>query len=384
MINLKDYTSKQIYDELHMVNGGRHISFRHDLLNKYDTKIGTLDGISSAKIEYGSLRTNVKGTAVYSLDTYLQKNIDFFNDQIQTWFILHMPDGGTVEWSQGLYRLPVSPDKIEGLKISKEISGFDRSIRLSRWKFPQNHFIAKGTEYVSAIIRILTMAGITKFNIPPSGLEIPSNREILAGVSAKEAANNLIDEINYDSIGVDKLGYIISQPYIPPTLRPITQRYIANKNSILLPSFTSGLDLLEAANVFIRVAENIDSGETLVGKYVNNDPLSSISTFNQDEIMDYATIDNIANQETLDARAKRDCIESTSKYMHVNFASAAMPEHESQDVIYLDLTNPRFQEKNPNLPDVFKNPLKIFETSWSMDCKFDGEMTHECRRTVRL
>lgn len=384
MINLRDYTSKQIYDELHMVNGGRHISFRHDLLNRETNKKDTLDGISSAKIEYGTLRTNTKGTATYSFNTYLQKNIDFINDQIQTWFILHMPSGGTVEWSQGIYRLPVSPDKTDGLKTIKEISAFDRTIRLKRWGFTRNHFIAKGTEYVSAIIRILTMAGVTDFDIPTSDMELTSNKEIFTGTTALEAINNLLKEINYNSLSANKSGTIVSGPYVDPVLRPITQRYIANENSVLLPLMTSGLDYLEAPNTFTRVAQNIDSGKILTSVYVNDNPLSLISTFNQDEIMNFETIDNVASQEILDAIAKRAGIESTSRYNHINFASAAMPEHEDQEVIYLDLTNPRFQKKNPNLPDIFKNPLKISETYWSMDCRFDGEMTHECRRVVQL
>ena len=124
------YTQQEINNQLIMKSGTSHISFRHDLLNRNDIKIGTLDGISSAKISYGSLRKGVKGTANYSLDTYLQKNIDYKNHRIQSWYILHMPDGGTIEWSQGIYRLPVAPDKIEGLKISKEISAFDKSMRL--------------------------------------------------------------------------------------------------------------------------------------------------------------------------------------------------------------------------------------------------------------
>lgn len=385
---MQNYTTQQIHDALHADDDSRVIDFRHDLLNKNDVKIGTLDGIASAKISYGNLRDISKGTAAYTLDTYLQKEIDFLNDQIQSWFILLMPDGGKVEWSQGIYRLPVSPDIIEGLNISKEISGYDRTIRLRRWRFRRGYVIKKGTEYVAAITKILVMAGITKFDIPFSNSIFAADRSIRVGETALSVINTLLSEINYDSLRADKSGNIRSNPYTAISERAITQKYIANENSIILPSMTSGVDFLDAANIFIMVATNIDSGIELISEYENKDPLSRISTVNQDEVMDYEEIDNIADQASLDSRVRRKASDSSSRYSHINLSTALMPDHEDQDVIYLDLTLPAFQRKLQEqkiyLPDIFKTPLKIHETFWEMNAVFDGEMSHECRRVVQL
>lgn len=384
MINDNNYTFAEINNALLASN--RSIKFRFDLINRYGISQGNLDGITSAKVQYGNLRS-IKGTATFTIARQT-KEIDFLNDSIQPWFILNMPNGGTVEWSQGIYRLPIVPDSIEGLHISKEVAGFDRTMRLKRWAFPNRYFIPQGTEYSATMVQILTMAGITSFDIPFSGQRFSANREIDIGRTALETLNEFCTEINYNSIRADKDGVIRTEPYIFPDLRNVTQRYIANEKSIILPSINSGLDITEVANIFICISENIDSGERLIGRYVNDNFVSRISTVNQDEIVAVYTFDNISSQEVIDAKAKRVAIENSSKYSHVNFSTALMPDHNDQDVVYLDLTNPKFKaeilRRGEIIPDIFKSPQKLFETAWEMELKPGGHMSHETRKVVNL
>lgn len=355
-----------------MKGHSRKISFRYDLLNRNDIKIGTLDGITGT-VSYGEFRT-IKRSATFQLDEYLQKEINYLQDQIQPWFILHMPDGGTVEWSLGIFLLESPNRAINGKIQSREIGAYDKSIIIEEDRFTERFFIEAGTDYIGAVTKILTTAGITKINITDSNSTLLSDREFAIGTKKKEAINDLLNAINYNSIGVDETGYMVSSPYIEPARRPITQTYLADRDSILLPEFTESLDIAGRANVFTRVAINADTETELVSTFINNDVLSPTSVINRGrQIVNFEEIENISSQEALDNFVRRVAIESTSAYSHLAFGTALMPTHGSADTLFL------------HIPTVFgETPVKFSETSWEMDLKFDGVMQHEARRVVQL
>lgn len=365
------YTDKEIETALHMRGGSRRVSFRYDLLNRYDIKIGELDGITGS-VSYGEFRS-IKRSATFELDEYLQRNIDFMSDQIQPFFILHMPDGGTVEWPLGIFLLESPAREISGRIKKRSIGAYDKTIIIKEDKFTERHFIAAGSSYVAAVEKILSTAGIVKMDITPCDIALAADKEFPVGTVKKDAINELLESINYNSIRVDELGSFKAEPYIPPDLRPVTQVYSSDRDSILHPQFSESLDIAGRANVFTRVAVNLEAQTELVSTYVNDSVLSPISTVNRGRrIVDYEEIENIATKEVLDNFVKRIAIENTSAYSHLTFETALMPTHGSMDTLYL------------NIPEVFAAPAKFSETSWEMDLKYDGVMKHEARKVVQL
>lgn len=354
-----------------MKGHSRKISFRYDLLNRNDIKIGTLDGVTGT-VSYGEFRA-IKRSATFQLDEYLQKNINYLSDQIQPWFILYMPDGGTVEWSLGLFLLESPNRQINGVLSSREIGSYDKTIIIEEDKFTERYFIAAGTNYVGSVIKILTTAGITKINIMDNPATILSDREYPVGTKKSEAINDLLKAINYNSIRVDENGFMRSDPYVEPSQRPITQIYSADRDSIIHPRFEESLEIAGRANVFTRIAKNIDSDTELISTVENLDIQSPISIVNRGRrIVDIEEIDNISSQEALDALVRRIAIENTSAYSHLVFESALMPTHGNADTLFCDF------------PTVFDNPMRFSETSWEMNLVFDGIMRHEARRVVQL
>jgi len=365
------YTAKEIDDELRMRGDNRKVSFRYDLLNRYDIGIGTLDGIIAASITYGELRP-IKRTATFTLDEHMQKAINFLSDRIQPWFILHMQDSGTVSWPLGIFLLESPAREINGSLVRREINAYDKTIILEQDRLESRYFIPANANYVGEVTKLLNISGITRVNITASNLTLSADREFATGEKIKDVINDLLKDINYNSLGVDSEGFIRSGPYIEPALRPVTIKYKADRDSILAPEFVEDLDIASRANVFVRVATNIDS-TPMVSKFANTDPLSPISTVNRGRrIVDFEEIDNIANQGTLDNLVRRIAIESTSAYSHFSFSTALMPIHDNADTIYVDI------------PQVFPEPMKFSETGWEMDLKYDGLMSHDTRRVIKL
>lgn len=371
MINTFNYTSKQINDALRMKNSSRKISFQYDLLNRNDIKIGTLDGIQG-KVSYGEFRA-IKRSATFQLDEYLQRNINYLSDQIQPWFVLHMPDGGTVKWSLGIFLLESPNRNISGKIKKREIGAYDKTIIIDEFRFIERHFIPKGTNYIGAINKILTMAGITKIKLQDSNLALGQDKEFAAGIKGKEAITELLNEMNYTSINVDENGYMVANLYVEPFKRTVTQIYSTDEYSIIAPELKEDNGLAGRPNVFVAIAKNIES-EELVASFTNSDPLSPTSTVNRGRMIvsEPYELESTANQETLDNYIKRIAIENSSGYSHLTFSTALIPTHSNSEILLL------------NFSHVFDAATKFQETSWEMDLKFDGIMSHETRRIIKL
>jgi len=372
MNNPNGYSKESIESTLRLTNGTRKVSFRYDLLNRNDIKIGQLDGVTRANISYGEFRV-IKRSATFSLDEYSQNNINYLSDQIQPWFTLHMPNGGIVEWPLGIFLLE-SPARVINGKIStRDIGAYDKTIIVEQDKFIRRFFFEPGTNYVTAVTRILNTAGITKINIADTPHVLPNAREYALGTKKHIACNELLREINFSTLRVDEQGFMRSEPYIEPSRRPVTHVYNTNSDSIVMPQLTEKLDIANRANVFTRVSLNVDSEKELSSTFVNDDIRSPVSTVSRGRrIVDYDEIQEIASQEMLDEFVRRLAIESTSAFTHLAFGTALMPTHGSAETLLCIF------------PEVFPAPLKFHETSWEMPLKHDGVMRHEARITVQI
>jgi len=370
-VNPNNYTSEQIDNALRFMNKSRQVSFRYDLLDRNDIKQGELDGIESAKISYGEFNI-IKRSATFRLNEYLQRNINYLTEQIQPWFILHMPQGGTVEWPLGIFFLESPERQIEGSYILRDIGAYDKTLIIEADRFINRHFISAGTNYVGAITKMLTMSGITKINIQPTSSVFLADREMAIGTKVKEAVNALLGEINYTSIAVDEIGFFYSGPYIEPAQRDITMRYIADRDSIVMPQLKDSLDIAGQPNVFVRVARNLDMATEYVATVINNNPSSPVSVFNRGrQIVNFDEIENIASQVTLDSYTRRIALNAMSTYSHLSFDSALMPTHGGAETLYCDFPG-------------FDSPQLYTETTWDMDLRFDGVMNHGARKVVSL
>jgi len=372
MNNPQNYSQDAIDGQLRFAKGSRKVSFRYELLNKHDIWIGDLDGITQGTISYGEFRV-IKRSATFKLDEHLQKEINFLTDQIRPWLILHMPQGGTVEWPLGIFMSDSPSREAKGNIHTRDIGMCDKTLIIEQDKFTRRFHIEAGTNYVTAITRILNTAGITKINIAETGHTLLTDREYKVGKKKHLACNELLSEINFNSLWVDVNGIMRSEPYVRPSNREITHFYDAAKDSIAILPITEKLDIANRPNVFTRIAINLEQDKELVSTLVNDRPESVISTVNRGRrIVDFYEIDEVASQEALDALVERIAIESTSAFTQFTFGTALMPTHGNADTLWC------------NFPDLRRDPFKCHETGWEMPLKSDGLMKHEARMVVQL
>ena len=75
------YTKDQVISRLHYKKGGRKVSYRYDLLNKYDVKIGELKAQLGGSITLNSL-AQIKRTGNFAFAENELSDVDWLNDRI--------------------------------------------------------------------------------------------------------------------------------------------------------------------------------------------------------------------------------------------------------------------------------------------------------------
>lgn len=370
MLNLavNGYTEQEVINQLHGVTGSREIKFRYDLLNRYGIKIGELTAHSGNRITMNS-EAKIKRTAMFEINEDEAQDVDWLNDRIRPVFLLKMPDGGYAEWPLGVF-MPSSPGRTNtNRKMKREIEAYDESLILSEDRFDNRYYIAAGTTYTSAIKTIINSAGIWKVNIISNSSTITTGKEFEIGTTKLEAVNQLLAEINYTTIWVDENGYFTAKPYVLPTLKGVEYTYKNNEISVIHEECIEEIDYFSVPNKWIRVVSNPEQA-SLVSVYTNSLPTSVTSTVNRGRtIADYDTVDDIADQDTLDAYTRRVAYEASQIYSVFTFDTALMPHHSFYNCLFLAHTD-------------FDIANKYMEYAWEMDLQAGGKMNHSCRRVI--
>lgn len=363
------YTRQQIINQLHMVQGSNFIKFRYDLLNYGEKKIGELDTVVDGEVNMNSL-ADIKRTARVTLKEG-SKNINWLSNKIQPFFMLRMPDGNFVEWSLGIFMLCSPTRKKENNGIYREVECYDTLQVLKDDKFDTRYAIAQGANYITAIINILSSSGITKYNLEQTTLTLPATVEWEPGTEKLAVINELLQQMNYTSLWVNEWGIYTASKYVSPSSRAAEYTYEDNYMSILGDDVEEELDLFCIPNKWVAIASNPET-TALSSSYTNSNADSLTSTVNRGRtIVDYRTIDKIADQASLNAYVQKIAFEASQIYGNVNFPTALMPHHSYADVI-----------------QVKYNPLnlvsKYSETSWLMQLKAGAMMQHTVRKVVNI
>lgn len=342
----------------------RHVWYEFDLLDKDEIPLGKIT--ASGSIDYNS---EVAIQRVASLEIIEERDIDFLSERVRPSMCVETPNG-TARFPLGIFLMSSPSRRASCGTIGREIDCYDKCQILADDKFTSRHLIAANTTYVSAISAIITSAGISDARITPSAKETAAPLEFEIGTSKLEAVNALLKAINYNSIYANANGKLIAEPYVSPLVRNIDCSYATDKKSITLPNAEEELDVFNAPNKIVRYLETADRG-VLISSYTNSDPYSKLSTVSRGRtIVDIEAVDDIADQATLDAYTVRIATEKKI-YQKVIFRTAVMPNHESNDCIYVI---------NKDL-DVSG---KYIETAWNIEMKNGGAMSHTCRKAVSI
>lgn len=393
MLNLaKDgYSQPQIQAALHAAN--RKISFRYELLDKSNRRKRDLKNVLSAEVAHSSL-AQIKRTAKFTLTE--TDDIDFLNDRIKPYMRLYVPPGrilarqyafysqnqpvlwktlrestqeGWVEFPLGVFLLSSPVRKDEGRSVMRDVEAYDGLLVLRDDKFQERYTVTEGASYYQAIVDILASAGITRYNIDNTDDTLSRSIEFEPGREKLFAINELLGQINYTPIFVDVDGYYTSRYYRSPAQRSADYVYKTDDKSVILQGAEEELDLFNVFNSWTVVRTN-EEQEPLTSFYSNTNPDSPTSTVRRGRVIaEHREIENIANQQALDAYVERIAFASSQVYGRIKFDTALMPFHDYQNVLQLEY-----------------EPLEIVgkyvELSWSMKLETGGSMSHELRKIV--
>lgn len=362
------YTKQEIIDVLHGKYGARHLRFRYDLLDKNDRYIRTLDNVLNGEVSMAALNT-IKRTAKFTLKD--DGNINYLSDRIQPFVEVKMRDGEYIAYSLGIFLL-VSPTRKESDQmIIRDVEAYDATIILRDDKFDSRYSIVEGTNYRTAVINILASAGITKHNIEQTDKVLASTIDFEPGTEKLEIVNQLLDAINYTPVHVDVYGYFTSSTYRSPSIKSTEYSYVDDELSVTYEGMSEELDTFNIANKWVTVYSNPEL-EPLISTYTNDSVDSPTSTVNRGRtIVDYRTVDNIADQSALDGYTQRIAFEASQIYGKIEFETAIMPFHD-----YADVLNVQYSKLGIN--------GKYSETEWSIPLQIGGRMSHSVRKVVNV
>lgn len=407
------FSHAQIYDALHGRSGTRQIKFRYDLIRDGVT-IGQLPVIG-ASIRFQKY-DSIKRTARFTLGE--DTRIDWLTDQIKPYMLVRMPDQesikiqydrtwgdlaayGTwenlaaqfatwadvasytvtdikreerwVEFPLGVF-IPSSPSRHFSTGTTYEVEAYDRSVILKEDCITDRLYFSDGTSYYSALESILIGAGIEEAMITQTSAVFATEREFETGESKLDILNQLLAEINYDTVSVNEEGIFVLQPYIEPSEDYISLWYENDELSVIGLEAETEMDLYSVPNVFVAIVSNPDytkdntDFEFFRSEYVNDNPVSVLSTVRRGrKIVSVLKPENIASQADLDQYVRRAAFESSQVYEQVAFSSALMPVHGNGELLGM---------KHPDINGTYE------EIGWEMELSADGQMNHSIRRLM--
>lgn len=339
----------------------RVVLFKYYLYKKIGGEPIELKNIISCRVTQMSLE-RLKTSATISMRD--DPRIDFLNDEIQ---IVCSID----EVETPVARLLLSsPRRVHNFVTTPErpVQCYSRLLVLSDDKTLERYIVPAGTNIVNEVKRLIKLVtNKEEFDIPASEKSNRNPMEFVIGTPFLDIINQMLDAINYTSLYTSPIGIYRAEPYILPEFRTpqITYDFTVEEKNIYR-DLVEDLDGFDIPNYFIRTSMALDK-TTLVAKYENNRPDSPTSTFNRRRNVNSQSVGEVADLQTLQDICKRDAVELTSKYHHLNFPTSINPKHG-----YLNCIQIRIEDVQG----------KYIETSWEMECKAGGAMKHTMRKAV--
>lgn len=291
--------------------------------------------------------------------------VDWLSDRIRPEMIL---DG--VTYPLGIFLAASVRTQEDDTQRYVSIEAYDQCWILRDTKTEGLQYFESGTKYLTAVQSLLTGAGISMVNATPSEAVLSGAREDWdIGTSYLEIINQLLSEINYNPIWFDQNGLAVIEPASTPTAANIEHTLDdTNVESLLLPRISTEIDAYQAPNVFVVVCSNADKSQGMVARAENTNPQSPLSiTRRGRRIVIVEQVDNIADQEELQAYANRLRNESMISGEIIEVTTGLLPGFGVADVVAL------------RYGDLFTTCI---EHSWSMQLQVGGSMRHSLEKVV--
>lgn len=324
----------------------------------------------------GKIKMSLKGNFLpYAFDANGSRvEVDWLKDEIKPILI---KDG--IEHSLGVLLPSTVNHNTDSTDEYVEVEAYDRSWRVKDTRRSSVVFFEAGTPYLDAIEALVVEAGIDLIARTETDSELTEDREDWnLGDSNLDIVNQLLSEINYKELWFDSDGAAVLQPENSAIVENI-QHVLTDKKPDprnpkeigiinIFPKISRSVDIYNAPNVYICICSNADKSSGMVAMAENTSPTSPLSIFNRGRrIVEVEQVSNIASQEELQAYADNKVSKSISMGEQITVITDLQPGFGVGDITALQT----------------KEVTGIcVESSWSMELKPGGNMTHSMERVV--
>ena len=343
------------------LNENNTFSARYEVLrnNAVYTELYAMDNsVEIQNSESSALKMSVRGTFYsYSGD------INFLTDRLRAVVTLNGTD-----YPAGTFVVTTETKRHSQGVDSVEIEGYSILYLAYRKRIEEPLFIEKGVNYVTQIVRLLNLCGIDHIEAEETSYTFRTAREDWEiGTAVLDIVNQLLAEISYNSVWVGLDGIVRLTKYRTPDISNVVHTYSADRYSVMEDSYEITTDRFGKCNVFHVICENPDFDETMVAVSENDSSDSPFSTVNVGRILSMERVNNIPSQDALQAYADRLKYQSMQETETVEFTTAAIPTHETYDVVAL---------QNGSLAGIYA------ETGWRLPMTAGASMVHQARRVI--
>jgi len=365
-LDIGNYTDDDVTQALS--TSGRTVRFTYEHLDSNLNSLSYLSGVVSCSVSYDSTQ-QIRRLASFTINEGLGDQINYMNDLIRPYMGVQMDDGGWCDIPLGVFMLSTSDRTSQDGTVTRDIDGYDLTQLLVQDKVEHRYLVAKGTLYTDAIAALLS--GVGPYFISDSSSTLGADRTWPPGTSKLTIVSNLIKGIGFRPLFFDAWGTAQVLPFVAPSDDTSGWTYATDDASLIGPQATQTIDLFDIPNVFVRVID-VSNKTLLTSTFVNSNPDSPTSTVNRGRrIVDWAEANDASDQAALDAVARKAAVDASQVYETVSLPTVLMPFHQDRDIVTV-------QHDGLGVSEDF------LETSWSMDLKIDGTMTHGLRSVVTV
>lgn len=362
-LSMHGYSHEKVLDLVQSSRGLRNMQYRVDIL---------ADGVKVGELNYQSCTIECSGLGevkYLARITCEKMGYDYRTVTLQP--VMFLEHGGH------LFEFPFPPlmpvtvaERIEEGRTLQDIEAYDETVRIQENSIGEVLYIPKGSVYTAAIDDILRKAGFAKINIESSGLFMDTDREDWEESDyVLTIVNELLDEIGYLSLAVDRDGVLYSKKYEEPDVGRARIHYATGKNSVIHFSKQVENDGYKRPNRFIGIVFSDDMDEPWRYEYTNTDPAYPASVENLGYVItEVIKYNNIASYETLRDNVHRRASEAAASYEYATLSTAIMPHHGVREILTV---------QSEGVNGVYE------EIGWRID-RFQpgGLMTHNLRKVI--
>lgn len=307
-----------------------------------------------------TVKTCLSGTFLKPPDSF-----DRLTDAIRPELIIN-----GVTYRLGVYRPVDVTDGDDDTQETVTITANDRCWEVRDCKTEDRVYFAAGTNYVAAVVSLLSAAGIILISATDTEEVLSEAREDWEiGTSYLDIINELLNEISYAPLWFDADGVAIIEPLSVPNAVSIDHFLNeADPRCQILPGLQRHTDIIDAPNVFVCFCSNADKSAPMRAVAENTNPQSPLSIARRGRrIVKLIKVNNIPSQEALQTYANRQVTDSLLAGEVLTVQTRLLPGFGVGDVTAI---------RYGDLMTICK------ETAWSMDLSVGGQMTHTLQRTV--